>query len=132
MKKFLLGFLMLMMLTPSLACAMPMCADETQAAKAEQPCADHVSHHGDKESIPKNKAGLMADCMGVDFQTADTTSLEKSDIKTSPIFFAVVDETTFQFLGYTDTGTIRGPPPDWPAPSRTHPPILLTTQRFRI
>jgi hypothetical protein len=132
MRQLLLGFLMLVMLTPSLACAMPMCADETPAAKAERPCADHAPHPGEKKSDSKGGVGIMADCMGVDFQTADTASLEKPDVKTSPILFAVADEIPLQLFGHTDAGTIRGPPPDWPALSRTQPSILLTTQRFRI
>ncbi len=133
MKKLLVGFLVLVMLTPSLACAMPMCVDEAQAAKADRPCADHAPHHGDTESTPKgNAGGLMADCMGVDFQTADTASLEKPDVKTSPVVYALVSEMLSNFIAHTDVGTIRGPPPDWPALSRTQPSILLTTQRFRI
>lgn len=123
---------MLIMITPSLACAMPMCADEAQAAKAEQPCANQVSHHGDKKSGQSGKVSLLVDCMGVDLQKADTANLDKADLKFSFVVYAVTDETALHFIAHTDAGTIRGPPPDWPALSRTQPSILLTTQRFRI
>ncbi|MGB4107834.1 MAG: hypothetical protein WBK55_08570 [Alphaproteobacteria bacterium] len=132
MRQLLLGFLMLMMLMPSLACAMPMCTDEAQATKAERPCADHTSHHGDKKSGQSGKVSLLVDCMGVDLQKADVTSLEKPDLKFSFVVYALADETVSDFITHTDAGTIRGPPPDWPALSRTQPSILLTTQRFRI
>jgi hypothetical protein len=134
MKQFLLSFLMIVMFTPSLACAMPICADEAQAVKAEIPCADHASgHHGDQKTTSESKAGgLMADCMGVDFQKADTANLDKPDFKGSPVIHALADETSSDLLLYTDASTIRGPPPDWPTLSRTQPSILLTTQRFRI
>ena len=120
MKQFLLSFLMVVMLTPSLVCAMPVCMDEALAAKAKMPCADHAPHDSDKKENKSNKLTLMSDCAGVDMQKADTSSWDKTD------------ETASDFIVHRDVGTIRGPPPDWPALSRTQPSILLTTQRFRI
>lgn len=121
------------MLTPSLACAMPVCADKVEAVKTQQPCAGHASeHHGSKSEPKGNKAGLMADCMGVDFQKADTASLEKPDLKSDSVVYALVADVVIAPTPHTDVGTIRGPPPDWPALSQTQPSILLTTQRLRI
>lgn len=133
MKRLLLGFLVLLMLTPSLACAMPVCFDKAEAAKTEQPCAGHTSeHHGDKSEPKGKKAGLMADCMGVDFQKADTASFEKPDLKSDSVVYALVADVVIAQTLHTDVGTIRGPPPDWPALSQIQPSILLTTQRLRI
>jgi hypothetical protein len=133
MRNFFTSILVLLMLTPSLACAMPMCFDKAEAIKAEQPCAGHASdHHGDN-SAPKGKAaGIMADCMGVDFQKADTASFDKPDLKSDPVVYTLVANIVTKPLVNIDSGTIRGPPPDWPTRSRTQPSILLTTQRFRI
>lgn len=132
MRQLLLGFLMLVMLTPSLVCAMPICTDEALAAKAEVPCADHASHHGDKKEGKSNKPTFMSDCAGVDMQKADTASFEKPDLKSDSLLFIMADGLVLDAFAHTDAGTIRGPPPDWPALSRTQPSILLTTQRFRI
>lgn len=120
---------MLVMLTPSLVCAMPICMDEALAAKAEMPCADH---HGNKKEGKSDKPTFMSDCAGVDMQKADTASLEKPDLKSGSLLFLLVDDLALDNLSHADAVTIRGPPPDWPALSRTQPPILLTTQRFRI
>lgn len=132
MRQILLGFLMLVMLTPSLVCAMPMCTDEALAAKAAVPCADHVDHHGDKKEGKSNKLTLMSDCAGVDMQKSDTASFEKLDLKSDLLPFVLPDDLALDNLSHTDAGNIRGPPPDWPALSQTQPSILLTTQRLRI
>lgn len=132
MRQLLLGFLMLVMLTPSLVCAMPVCTDEALAAKAEVPCADHADHHGDKKEGKSNKPTFMSDCAGVDMQKADTASFEKPDLKSDSLLFVLVDDLSLNNFAHTDAGTIRGPPPDWPALSQTQPSILLTTQRLRI
>ncbi len=132
MRQLLLGFLMLVMLTPSLVCAMPICTDEALAAKAQMPCADHADHHGDKKEGKSDKLTFMSDCAGVDMQKADAASFEKPDLKSGSLLFFLVDDLALDNLSHADAVTIRGPPPDWPALSRTQPSILLTTQRFRI
>jgi hypothetical protein len=133
MKKLLLGFMLLLVVTPSLACAMPVCSNKAGATQSGHPCADHASdHHGDESQSNGKKAGLLADCMGVDFQKATATNIDKPDLKTDFIVYALIDEVlTDQFL-YNDKIHIRGPPPDWPDHSQTQPSILLTTLRFRI
>lgn len=132
MRKFLIAFLMLVMLTPSLVCAMPICTDEALAAKAGVPCADQAGHHGDKKEDKSSKLTLMSDCAGVDMQKADTVSFEKRDLKSDLFPFVLVDDLSLDNVAHTDAGNIRGPPPDWPALSQTQPSILLTTQRLRI
>lgn len=135
MQKFLLGFLILLMLTPSLACAMPTCGPKAkESAAATLPCAEHHPGHdtGSKKEGGKGKVNLLIDCMGVDMQKADAASLDKLDIKKDLIVYTLVTDAAVSQFAPTDAGTIRGPPPDWPALSRTQPSILLTTQRFRI
>ncbi len=132
MNKLFLGFLMLVMLTPSLVCAMPICTDEALAAKAKMPCADHAPHDSDKKENKSNKLTLMSDCAGVDMQKSEAVSFEKLDLKVDSLIYILADSLPLDNLAFANAGIIRGPPPDWPALSRTQPSILLTTQRFRI
>lgn len=131
MRKILLSFLMLVMLTPSLACAMPTCADGEQTAKIEhKPCAEH--HSGSQKDGSKDKVRLLIDCMGVDLQVTDSQAdLKTPDIHHDVIIYTLIDDVLLSQPDYTGS-RIRGPPPDWYAQSQTHPPIILTTQRFRI
>ncbi len=123
MKKVLLGFLMLVMLTPSLACAMP-CADSRQTIQTT-PCADHDSRSSDK-------INLVIDCMGVDLQTADhQTVLVRPDASADLLVYALADQILLPRPGDA-APKILGPPPDTPAVSGTHPSILLTTKRIRL
>lgn len=136
MRKILLSFLVLIMLTPSLACAMPVCAEPAKAvAAAKMPCGDHMNmeHHGDKKEKKSSSGMLMKDCMGLELQVADNGPvLHKPDVtKDLPIVMALnVEPVSVWTLG--NVSTIRGPPPDWPGHSQTRPSILLTTQRLRI
>lgn len=133
MRKFLLSFLILLMLTPSLACAMPVCANPAEAAAAKPPCADHMDHHGDKKEKKSSSGMLMKDCMGLELQVADNgPSIHKPDVSKDLPFIAVVAILPVSVLTPGDTTGIRGPPPDWPGHSQTQPSILLTTQRLRI
>jgi hypothetical protein len=134
-RKFLYSLLIILMLTPSLACAMPTCGPKAkESAAAALPCAEHHSGHdtGSKKEGGKGKVNLLIDCMGVDMQKADTASLDKPDIKKDLVIYALVADVSASRFSAADVGTIRGPPPDWPAFSQTQPSILLTTQRLRI
>lgn len=128
--------MMLVMLAPSLACAMPVCADEAQAAATEQPCAEHHAGHdtgsGKDSSSPPKGINFLIDCMGVDLQTADSASVQKPDIQAGPVFAAVINTDVPVIPAPAQSSEIRGPPPDWPDFLQTQPSILLTTQRFRI
>ncbi len=126
---------MLIMLTPSLACAMPVCAEPAKAvAAAQMPCGDHMNmeHHGDKKE--KSSSGmLMKDCMGLELQVADNGPvIHKPDVsKDVPVILALnVQPVSSWTLG--NVTVIRGPPPDWPSHFQTQPSIILTTQRLRI
>lgn len=128
MRSFLLGLLMLVMFTPLLVCAMPLC-NAAASAKSPVHCAGHMAAQDKKTP---GKLTFMSDCMGVDIQKADTAGLEKPDLKSEPVFYAVADILAPSTVFYYAANTIRGPPHDWPALSQTQPAILLTTQRLRI
>jgi len=122
---------MLVMITPSLACAMPICADGKQAAITEQkPCAEH--HSGSQKDKSNGKVRLLIDCMGVDLQVTDSQAdLKTPDTHPDVIVYVLADEALLSQPDFTGS-KIRGPPTDWLVRSQTHPPIILTTQRFRI
>lgn len=136
MKKFLAVIMMLVMLTPSLACAMPVCADEAQAAATEQPCAEHHAGHdtgsGKESSSSPKGVNFLIDCMGVDLQTTDSAAVQKSDIQAGLIFAAIPIMALPVVPAPAQSSEIRGPPPNRLTLSQTQPSILLTTQRLRI
>jgi hypothetical protein len=135
MRKLLYSFLILLMLTPSLACAMPICGPEAKkAASTVLPCAEHHPGNGadGKKESGKSKVNLLIDCMGVDLQKADTANLDKPDVKKDLTAYPVMADVSASRFLPVNAGAIRGPPPDWPALSQTQPSILLTTERFRI
>ncbi len=131
MKKLLIALMMLVMLTPSLACAMPICGGHVAAKTATMPCADHADHGDNQKSDASQKLKLLKDCMGVDLQVADSVSIDKPDIH-SPVF-AFLPSDSLPVTGPDGkTDAIRGPPPDWPVAHSTQPSLILSTQRFRI
>lgn len=132
MRRILTSFLILLMLTPSLACAMPVCMGKGTPEMAKtQPCADHHATH--EKKAPVGKVNLLKDCMGVDFMSADNAPLlKKLELQKDFHFVAVIQTDLRQGWVLADAKNIRGPPPDWPGLHQTQPPILLTTQRFLI
>lgn len=122
---------MFLMLMPSLACAMPLCAGGKQAETMHQPCANHQTghHKGKKET---GKINLLVNCMGVDMQQADMTRISKPDLKTDFVVYVPVTDIVSHQIAHTGAGSIRAPPPDWPDLYETQPSLILTTQRLRI
>lgn len=137
MRKIFLCFLTIVMLMPSLACAMPVCGPQAQAEAAKkQPCAEHCTDcagHAHKDQKKSGKPMLMKDCMGLEFQVTDNgPSIHKPDVtKDAP---AILAAHVLPVMIWTpgDAVEIRGPPPEWPALSQIQPSIILTTQRFRV
>ena len=135
MKKFLLGFLMLMMLTPGLACGPFMGASKAHAAQpAMEGMADcpGMGMDDSKKSQEMDDPTFFKDCLHIDLQNVDHhVDLKKPDISSKSFFivsaFIVPDAVSFPIA----SNIIRGPPPDWPDLTQTQPSILLTTQRFR-
>ena len=132
MRKLLATLMMLVMLTPSLACAMPICAGETAAKIATKPCFEHTTNHRNQKSETGKKLNLLKDCMGVDLQVADDVSIHKPDLQDTPVFILALNSGLPVSWPDNKTDGIRGPPPYWPDIQSTQPSLILSTQRFRI
>lgn len=132
MRKFALAFLTLIMLTPSLACAMPVCKGETAAEQPCHPTSHETSNKGETETNDLTTAMLLQDCLGIDLivQSTDNSDLQP-DQSVDTLDFAWADLTANYNFEPKNINAIRGPPPtvDTTSPSR---PLYLTTQRFRI
>jgi hypothetical protein len=129
MRQLALTFLTVLMLMPSLACAMPMCKSNAQAS-ATPPC--HGATHANQENADQNTSGmLIQDCMGVDLQKSDTVSIDNPDLKTDFVVYASLTNVLTNQLAQIDSNTIRGPPlrPDFVV---TDLPVYQTTQRLRL
>lgn len=121
MRKTLLGFMMLLMLTPILVCAMAFCPMQAQAAEGE-PC-----HQSD------DNQGLMLslDCMGVDLFQQDISNDIQPDQSVDSVVFAWADLVAEYNFQPDNINSIRGPP-DRTIDPQSQPSLILTTQRFRI
>jgi len=123
MKRVLPGFLVLLMLTPSLVCFMAFCPTQ---AKAEMLC--HQDSNDDNSDLM-----FFSDCSGVDLQQAnDEASLKKPDQSFELVFYDLAHLTAkHQFLNGLEKA--RAPPGYMDRSiSFATPPVILTTQRFRI
>lgn len=129
MKKFLLSLLILVMFTPSLACAQFMQMQKPHMAMAgmaeDMPCCPKSAQKSDMGGM------LFKDCAKIDLQhTSDAPLLKKVDIvKASP--YILPQDVMVQNYGLMQAHLIRGLP-DPPEIFRTYPPIFLATQRLRI
>jgi hypothetical protein len=131
MRKILLTLLVLALLTPSMVCAMPMCAEKSVQGAASAPCAGHHAKHA--HAPAKGKIRFVQDCMGVDLISADHAPAFKApDIAKASSFVIPPAPVAVARLALSDAGSIRGPPPDWPGAHRTRPGVLLITQRLLI
>ena len=132
MGKFLLGFLMVLMLTPGLVCGPFMGMGKAQAARPmmmDMPDCKGMGMDSAKET-PGSDHIFFKDCSKTDLFSADQASLQKPNL--AKVFFVAWADTSPGYIFTpTDFHSIRGPPPDWPDLSQTKPSILLTTQRIR-
>ncbi|MDY0029170.1 MAG: hypothetical protein RBR86_04410 [Pseudobdellovibrionaceae bacterium] len=140
MQRLLLGFMALLMLTPVLTCAMPFCpVKATQAAAVSAsidesnlpPCHRQALKKG-LETPTKEGVMLALDCMGIDlFNSGVTTDMPYPDIAADMIHYIWVDVAAGYGVMPESVRTIRGPPDDMVRVEYA-PPLILTTQRFRI
>jgi hypothetical protein len=130
MRKFLTSFLMLVMLMPGLACAMPQCMHHLDKAHmaAGKPCSGHENHESKAQNHPLM---LFKDCAKVDMSAACGDVVIKKQDFAGKIYVPAIHAFSTQVFGLAERHAIRGPPPDWPDVSQTIPSILLTTLRFR-
>lgn len=131
MQKLFLGFLILVMLTPGLACGPFMGMAKAQAAQPMMDMPDCKGMGMDGPEKSSDERVFFKDCSKTDLFSADQASLQKPDIDGKVFFTILVDAAPVYIFNPADTHSIRGPPPDWPDVSQTQPSILLTTQRFR-
>jgi hypothetical protein len=96
------------------------------SAQSEQkPC--HKSENGQKDGPM-----LVLDCMGVDlFQQDAQIDLPQPDASADIIHFVWADLTAEYNFQPADIRFIRGPP-DRTGQRPDSPPLILTTQRFRL
>lgn len=130
MRRIMLGFMTLLMLTPVLTCVMAFCP--MQSAQAAEPIPCHQSEEAQKDG---QKSGPMfaLDCMGVDlFQSGIPADLVQPDLSVDHIDFVWADITPhYDFLSASGH-FIRGPPFDDSPPHLNNHDLYLTTQRLRI
>lgn len=128
MKRFLLSLLVLVMFTPSLACAQFMQAQKPHMEMAgmakSMPCCPKETQKSDMGGM------LFKDCAKIDLQHAtDAPLLKKADIaKISP--YILPPAVAAHSYGTMQARLIRGPPP--PEITGSYPPVFLATQRLRI
>ncbi|MCB1529705.1 MAG: hypothetical protein H6853_03680 [Rhodospirillales bacterium] len=129
MRKILQGFLVIIMLTPVLTCAMSVCpVQAAKAATVEKPC--HESAKSTQKKAAKGGPMLVLDCMGVDLFSADDTIDLQPDRQIDTLHFVWADLVAESEFFPAHSNAIRGPP-EWKRISQAHLPIILTTQRFR-
>lgn len=138
MRNFLAAFLILIMCTPALACAMPVCPDQSQSQSqnTEPPCPGHVPSHSDAQNSgdPDMVAAVMLlkDCMGVDLQLSDKApALEKAGGSAEISYLLTAAAAAGTGFVSAAAPQIRAPPPEFER-ARYQPPLLLITGRFRI
>lgn len=125
MKRLLLTLLVLIMLTPSLACAdfMDYCPPEQNTSQSqEMPC------HKQGKKSPDIK--FMKDCAQVDLQGVADHVFFKKQFSQAHDLFVVVVASQFSPATITRNNGIRAPPLDYGLFSLS--PVYLSTQRLRI
>ena len=126
MRKILLGFMTVLMLTPVLACAMTFCPMQSAQAAEPEPCHET----GDKDTGAELPM-LALDCMGIDLFSQDMSVDYALDQQADAPDFTWANLTTEYDFNEGHDNAIRGPP-DWLHITQTRPSLILTTQRFRI
>lgn len=129
MKQFALAFLTVLMLMPSLACAMPMCKSDAQAS-GTPPC--HGATHANQENADQKTGGmLIQDCLDVDFMAQNISYDIQPDLSLDSMDFAWADLSILHSFELQNINSIRGPP-IIPDQARTGQHTYLTTKRLRI
>lgn len=126
MKRLLLTLLVLMMLTPSLACAelIGCCpSDQKENQSQDMPC------HKEGKKSPDIK--FMKDCAQIDIQSVSDHVFFKKQFSQIHDFFVVATAPQICPTTVTHVNGIRAPPWDYGL-SSSFQPVYLSTQRLRI
>ena len=127
MRRLFTTFLTFLVLLPSLACAMPVCS-MSQPVDSQMPCHDQM----DSDQIDLDKLMILQDCMGVDFQVAESgpnLGLNDKSKNTFDQVAVIVDTNNWSILA--SKSPPRAPPLKLIS-LQFEPSIILSTQRFRI
>jgi hypothetical protein len=129
MRKFVFSLLILVMLTPGLACAGFMGDQKPHMAMAgmadDMPCCPQSAQKSDMGGM------FFKDCAKIDLQhVGDGLLLKKADIvKVSP--YILPQDIIAGHFSLLRVRLIRGPP-DPSEIFRSYPPVFLATRRLRI
>ncbi len=127
MKKILFSLLILSMVTPMLVCSTGF---GMKNAKAAVPC--HDEHPGEQADSTSDGIMFMLDCMKTDLFSADGgESIKKSDQSFEYVSYDLTHLTT-SYQVIKGQQNARAPPGYLLKTAGFSPPIILTTQRFRI
>ena len=131
MRRLLFSFLILVMLVPSMACAMPSCAGMMPSStERHMSHMQHMSHeHSGK---PMGKVKLLGDCMGNDLQAVDMVHLDPLKMVKKMEMVPAEAGHVLRHILLESASDIRGSPPDWQRVSVRQPSLILTTQRIRL
>ncbi len=130
MRRILLGFMTLLIITPVLTCVMMFCVPESAQAAEPQPC--HQSAKAQKDN-PKSGPMFALDCMSVDlFQPGIQADIVQPDLSVDHIDFVWADIASSNDFLLTFRHFIRGPPFDTSPPHFKSTGLYLITQRLRI
>lgn len=130
MRRIMLGFMTLLMLTPVLTCVMAFCPLESAQAAEPKPC-----HQSEEDQKDGQKSGPMfaLDCMGVDlFQPGVQADIVQPDLSVDYIDFVWADIAPKYDFFLASGHFIRGPPFGDSPPHLNNTDLYLTTQRLRI
>lgn len=137
MKRVLCALLILLMLTPGMACAAQHCAQmQQEPAKSQDmpqnmPCHD-TGNTGQQDDDTGQPCGMfMKDCAKIDLQTGGDIPVLKKPSNDGKTFDAAVSVVLPLDAPATDAHAIRGPPGWLAALLPTTPPVIHETQRFR-
>lgn len=116
MKRLLFSLLILVMLTPSLACA------EIMHVQKPKPCPMHMDQGKNTELM------FFKDCAKLDLlQGGDGASLKQPDFSAQDFSFIPVTSPVWHDTSAFGFTPVRGPPA-----TAAYPPIFLNTLRLRI
>ncbi|HVY13128.1 MAG TPA: hypothetical protein VHB73_06155 [Alphaproteobacteria bacterium] len=129
MKKALLILCAFLMLTPGLACAMPMCQPSASHAPSVTEHCDH-NHAGGQHS---HGPMLNGECAKVDLQVSTDHPTVKAPSFSSIVFYdTALNDGLEQGFRLARFKAIRGPPPDWPGLATLSQNTFRATARIRI
>jgi hypothetical protein len=132
MKRVLLSFLMLTILTPTLVCGSIMADLKEAQASSEMTSSNTMKCHENDKSPSSDGIMFMTDCMKVDLFGTDNGYLIGKNDQSSELFAYDFDYIAFSHQLLDNTDRARAPPEYEIQALSSNTPIILVTQRFLI